>query len=488
MAKCSTPSFILEKKLLTSRRDEEALGLRFSCAVRIQCQLVKHARVQIQKLREDPEYRALLSERISLPKASKRRAVVNRRLGDVRLSYGLSLYGFKQWSKPLQHRYKKHLDSRTVQAVADDVWKAAEAVLFGGGKKLRLPKWHEVRSVESNDNATGIRYRGGRIRWNGLDIQVSRDKSNAYENEALTHRVKYCRIVRKPMGRRWHYYVQLVLEGTPPKKRPSGRGRVGIDPGTLSMAVVSGSECILADLTEGVPDRSGDLRRVQRAMDRSKRAMNPERFNPDGTAKRIRGRWKKSRSYKRLAMRKRSLERGRAACRKCRHEALADRILSLGDEVYTEEMSYTSLQRRKKETTVNGRGRYDRKGRFGKSLGNGAPALLLSILDRKLGYEGRSLRRVNTRTFRASQYNHVTDEYVKKRLSKRYNTIDGRWVQRDLYSAFLLMNSCASLENANRALCIETYETFLANHDRCIDGLMGSGRKLLSSFGIGRTA
>ena len=488
MGKCRTPSFILEKKLLTSRKDEEALGLRFSYAVKIQCQLVKHARKQIQKLREDGEYRALLAARASIPKGGKRRVALDQKLGEKRLSFGLSQYQFKQWVKPMQHRYRKHIDSRSAQSIADDVWKAAEEVLFGGGKKLHLPKWHEVRSIESNDNATGIKYHSGRIRWNGLEMQVSRDRDNAYENEALKRRVKYCRIVRRPMGKRWHYYIQLVLEGYPPKKHVPGEGRVGIDPGTMSVAVASENGCILTSLTGGVRSREKEVRRIQRAMDRSRRAMNPDRFNEDGTMKKKRGRWKESRFYRILAMRKRSLEQRQAACRKDHHDTLADRILALGDEVYTETMSYKSLQRRKKETTVNSRGRYDRRGRFGKSLENGAPAMLLSIIERKLRYEGKALHKVNTRTFRASQYNHVTDEYVKKRLSRRHNTINGRWVQRDLYSAFLLMNSDAFLEHADRDACIRTYDKFLEDHDRCINEVISSGAQILSSFGISRAA
>lgn len=489
MNKCRTSSFILEKKLLTSKDDEEVLGLRFFYAVRTQIQLVKHARVQIQKLREDKDYRSLLEERASVPGEDKERtASLNLLLKEKRLEYGLSLYQFKQWTKPLQHRYKKHLDSRTVQAIADDAWKAAEAALFGKGKRLRLPKWHEVRSLESNDNKTGIKYRGGRIVWNGLEIQLSRDRRNAYENEALLRRVKYCRIVRKPMGKRWHYYVQLVLEGLPPKKHTIGDGRVGIDPGTLGMAAVSEKKCILTSLTEGVKDHTKEVQRIQKAMDRSRRAMNPDRYNPDGTVKRKRGRWKESRSYRLLAMRKRSLERKQASCRKVHHEALANEILSLGDEVYTEQMSYTSLQRRKKKTTINSKGRFDRKKRFGRSLQYGAPAMFLSIVDRKLRYEGKELHKVNTRTFRASQYNHVTDGYAKKKLSRRHNVINGKWVQRDLYSAFLIMNSDDSLGHTDRKLCIETYETFLVNHDRCIDRLKTGSRELLSSFGISRAA
>ena len=56
-------------------------------------------------------------------------------------------------------------------------------------------------------------------------------------------------------------------------------------------------------------------------------------------------------------------------------------------------------------------------------------------------YFGKKLNQVNTQTFKASQYNHFTDEYIKKELSNRWNNFDGIKVQRDLYSAFLLKNS-----------------------------------------------
>ena len=489
MAKSNSPSFILEKKLLTSQSDERALDLRLCYAWRIKVQLVKYARKQLDKLASDKEYHLLLQERKSLPAGTgSRRKEINSALSAIRMNYGLSQYQFKLWVQPLQHRYGKHIDSRTAQCVADDIWKAIDRFLFDKGKTVHIPKRNDVNSIKGNDNKTGIRYRNGRILWNGLSIGVARDKSNDYENMALQHRIKYCRIVRKAFSGRWHYYVQLVLEGVPPKKHEVKAGRVGIDPGTMSAAVVSEKQCILTALDNGVPDYQPKIRRIQRALDRSRRSLNPGNYHPDGTVKRGRKRWVYSRSYWRLQLAKHSLERKRSAALKTHHEVLANTVLSLGNEIYTEEMCYSGLQRRAKETTRNSRGRYNRKSRFGKSLRNGAPALFLSILNRKLTFEGRELHKVNTRSFRASQYNHVTDEYVKKRLSRRHNMIAGRWVQRDLYSAFLLMNSADDLQAADRERCIQNYHTFLTNHDACITNIANSNDKLLSSFGISRTA
>ena len=96
---------------------------------------------------------------------------------------------------------------------------------------------------------------------------------------------------------------------------------------------------------------------------------------------------------------------------------------------------------------------------------------LLVDIDPRLGIDDfvGSLKR------RSSQIIGTEFPYMKK-------------VQRDLYSAFLLMNSADDLQYTDRSLCIDTYDTFLANHDRCISGLVNSKHKLLGSFGISRTA
>ena len=94
-----------------------------------------------------------------------------------------------------------------------------------------------------------------------------------------------------------------------------------------------------------------------------------------------------------------------------------------------------------------------------------------------------------TSTFKASQFNHVTGEYSKKELNERWNTIKQTKIQRDLYSAFLLMNSNKDLSHTDIELCNQTYEKFKKNHKKCLDELMSNKDiKLLSSFGLTKKA
>jgi hypothetical protein len=47
--------------------------------------------------------------------------------------------------------------------------------------------------------------------------------------------------------------------------------------------------------------------------------------------------------------------------------------------------------------------------------------MLLTIIDRKLGYQGLSIKKIDTYVTKASQFNHLTGEYNKKQLSERWN-------------------------------------------------------------------
>ena len=89
---------------------------------------------------------------------------------------------------------------------------------------------------------------------------------------------------------------------------------------------------------------------------------------------------------------------------------------------------------------------------------------------------------------RASQYNHLTDSYQKKELSQRWNEMpDGRKIQRDLYSAFLLQHMNSQLDGFDRASLLRDYESFVSLHDQAI--LRAAAvPKLISSMGIKRTA
>ena len=92
--------------------------------------------------------------------------------------------------------------------------------------------------------------------------------------------------------------------------------------------------------------------------------------------------------------------------------------------------------------------------------------MFIAALNRKLGYIGKSVSKINTFAVRASQYDHKADIYKKKRLSDRWHVFsDGSRVQRDMYSAFLIQNTTEGLDSADREKCLSSYPEFKALHD-----------------------
>ena len=477
-----TESYVLTLKLNTSPEQDRWLAHAFWCGQQIYNVLVRHCRKQLRKLILDPEHRELLATRRKDNLSKKDKNRINQELAAIRRGYGLSEYQLHAYVSVQQHRYQKYIDSMTAQKIASSVWRSVEKYLFDNGKCIHFRKYDDFDSLEGKSNTSGMRFKDGRLHWRRQVIQPQ--IRTDYDREALRSRVKYCRIRRKPVGAKYHYYLQLVLEGKSPVKHPAGHGTAGLDIGTSTAAVVTKDSCRLTVLGSDVKDRSAQIRRIQRAMDRSSRATNPDNFLPDGTVCNGARKWIRSKHYKKLQFCKKSLERRYADAVNTCHHRLSNEIASKADTVYVEKMSFNGLARKSKSATKKADGRFRSRKRFGKSIGNHAPAVFLNILGNRLASGGGQLIKIDTISFRASQYNHVTDDYVRKKLSCRGSFVGGHYVQRDLYSAFLLRNSNDTGTAADRQKCTDSFPMFLITHDACMDALLAENKKYPSSFGL----
>ncbi len=132
-------------------------------------------------------------------------------------------------------------------------------------------------------------------------------------------------------------------------------------------------------------------RLLLRKMDRSKRATNPNNFNEDGTIKKQGNKkvtWNKSNHYIKYQNQLKELYRKQADIRKQDHNIMANDIIGQTDMVLIEKMNFKGLQKRAKNTTTNEKtGKFNKKKRFGKSLANKAPAMLMTIIKNKLKAE-----------------------------------------------------------------------------------------------------
>ena len=517
MAK-SKNNFIVELKLNTNQSDLAVLTKRFDIAERMYNITLKFAIKQLKRMKENKTYKQTLKKYLEYKKLNDKENIklYSNLLNEIRMSYSLSEYQFHSFIKTQQNMYKKHIDSFTAQKIASTVWKAVESVLFNEGKKLHFKKKGTHSSLEGKSNKTGIKYLKDKniLTWNKLNIPVKIRKNDLFIQECLLRDIKYCRIVRKSFKNGYKYFLQLILEGLPPAKRIHGKvntgafrhtattpnNRVGIDIGTSTIAVCSKNKVILRELAINSKQYDSEIYKLQRKLERSKRATNPNNFNLDGTIKngltiilpngkkkKEKLKWNYSKSYYKTLNKLKNLYRLKSVYIKTEHNKLAKEIISLGNEIYVETMRFNALAKRatfKEGEGLNSKGKHKKKKRYGKSINNKAPSKLLTIIETKLSYEGLKLYKVNTNTFKASQYNHYEDKYIKKDLNERWNNINGNKVQRDLYSSFLIMNSNKDLKSTNKALCDKTYNDFLVKHNKLIEEMEINDIKYPKSFGI----
>ncbi|WP_446601366.1 hypothetical protein [Thomasclavelia ramosa] len=154
-------------------------------------------------------------------------------------------------------------------------------------------------------------------------------------------------------------------------------------------------------------------------MNRSRRAMNPQNYNDDGTIKKGHKTWKYSNHYKRLKAKHAELCRINAINRQLAIYEDASHLRSLGDVFITEPKNASKLMKRTKETAVNNRGKFNKKKRFGKSIKNRCPSGFQVTVANKFNVSGGTYIEVPN-DYRASQYDHTANNYIKKKLSDRF--------------------------------------------------------------------
>lgn len=484
-------NFIVEFPLKTEKYQEDVLNKRFKVGRYIYNSLVNVTQKRYKEMIKTKKYRNLISVLTENKKSNKE---IWKQINDIRKQYGMSEYSFHEDVKQMQNHFKDNIDSFTAQKIATQLWKSYDKLFYGNGNKIYYKRHGELNALEGKSNRTGIRFKDNTILWNGLKIPVVIDYDNDYEYQAMQFKICYNRIIRKYIRNKYKYYVQIVFKGNPPIKLIAetgeikhymGTGDVGLDIGTRTIAISSQSDVKILELADRIQNIEDQKKKLLRKIDRSRRATNPENYNEDGTIKKHGNKkvlWNQSNHCIKYQNELKELYRKQADIRKYQHECLANYIISLGNKVYVEKMNFAGLQKRAKKTEKNDKGRFKRKKRFGKSLANKAPSMLLTIIDRKLRYYGEKLIEINTSEARASQFNHFDGTYKKKSLSQRWNDFDGLKIQRDMYSAFLIMNINDNLKSFNIDKCNERFENFYRLHNLEVERL--KGKKNLSSIAI----
>jgi len=506
-----TLEFLLENKNNSYKYFEKV----FWCKFKIQNVLISYAMKQMGKLQHDDayiqakeNYKTYKTVKDSKLDKDKITAAMNERI----TYYGLTKSSFEQYVKVQQDKYRKYISSQMAQLVARDVFSAVKKCLYSNGKEIHHKKLDAIHTVSAKSLKNGILLDAEHesccfgSKKKGIDCHfIIKDYNKWARNCYLKDKdkVKFCRLARKQFNARYKYYIQFIIDGEPIQKHACGEGKCGIDPGISTIAAVADDKCFLEVLAADAARYNKDIVECQKEIERSRRINNPACYNRDGTVKKG-SRFKKTKKYKKLLKRFRTLHRKRAFCIKQSHDILANKILGHCNSVVYEGMDFAALGRKAKGDAVrqekvsevkNKDGavkkirKFRKKRRFGKSLQNRSPGLFLEILKRKCIQHGFMALETNTKTFKASQYNHLFDDYRKKKLGERWNVLydegyETVMIQRDLYSAFLIKNADSSLKHADRNQCIQGFGKFIKMHDECIGNIIESGTERLSCFGF----
>jgi len=423
MGKSKTPTFILELAIVSSPHDEAELNARFEAARQLYNACLDEAKRRLDLLRQSNEFQHARR----MPKTVKGKRNKGRFLAfkELNAKFGFSEYSIIIYATTIRNSWiSNHIDLNTAQKLASRAFKAVQKVAFGQAKRVRFKGKNQLKSVEGSTNRTGIRYfpKTGHIEWKGLKLKCIIDVNDEVVVHGLSHRVKYCRIVKRIFSGFARFFVQLVLEGKPlvkAKNKPADK-IVGLDIGPSTIAHVSDDSAIIERFCDELKNKQKEIRRLQRKLDRQRRANNPQNYNPNGTIKKGKKTWHQSTRYKKTKRKLAELQRKLAAHRKTLHGKKANRIISLGKHVKTEKLSYRAFQKN-----------------FSRSVRDRAPGMFMEIIRRKAENAGGSVTEFSTRTTKLSQYCHKCGKYTKKPLSQRTHTCCNLNIQRDIYSAFL---------------------------------------------------
>ena len=147
----------------------------------------------------------------------------------------------------------------------------------------------------------------------------------------------------------------------------------------------------------------------------------------------------------------------------------------------TELKNASKLMKRAKETTKNSKGKFNKKKRFGKSIKNRCLSGFQTTVEKKFKVSGGTYIEVPN-NYRASQYDHTADEYIKKKLSDRiYKLTDGTLVQQDWYSSLLRYCYDYKTKDIDKTKCITEFNKCYDKEKNLIKWIKANKIKILNS-------
>lgn len=211
-------NFILTLPLRTQPYQETILNKRLEIARQMYNECLGELYKRYRTMKQSKEYQKVLK----MTKGKER----NKLFNELNKKHGLTEYSLHTYIKSSQKQFKTNIDSFTSQKIATRAFSAFQKLILHIADKVHFKKVGELNSLEGKTNKTGIRFIDNQLQWGKLIVPVIIKSNDIYAQMALCNKIKYCRVVRKLIRGKYKFYIQLILDGIPPKKIKPDTGEV----------------------------------------------------------------------------------------------------------------------------------------------------------------------------------------------------------------------------------------------------------------------
>lgn len=373
-------------------------------------------------------------------------------------------------------------------SVSGPLWSAFERLLYKNGENVSYKRFEFSNSI-ATDGKTGIRLlkdekgyyllmSNRNAKAKEMRVRVGEPKT-AFEKDMINRNIKIVRVVRRFEKSKYHYYMQLSVEGTPYLKKnddgslkhEAGKDLVSLSIWRNELYAVSDKEVRKFALSEGQEAFELEKDRLNKKMEKLRRENNPDNFEEDGTIKKgiivdgVKQRlvWKESVQYQELKKKKRNLERVHRVNRELLHRKISYSLLEMGSSfVFTK----TSFKTNKPEFDEDERltnTEYRKKKARRKSIQESAPYDLKQKLNSKLSTYG--LPEIKELDIKDDLYwyRFDTDSQDRDKLNGEYITLLGKTCPHTAYRAFISRYYDEETQRYDQKAIADNWDKFIDN-------------------------
>lgn len=451
--------------LKTEKWQEDVLFKRFEICRQIYNSMLGYELKQYRKMLRRKEYKDSIEVIYSAYqaendkekkkiKASEEYKAATKTQKELLKEYGFSEFSFGANAIQFAEHFKTIIPTKVAQmSIGVPMWAAFDKLLFGNGEMAHFKRYDTFSSIVTDgksavrivsEDGKSTKKMDSRMQYycvytskegKNLKMPLKIDKKDLYMLEMMERDIHTVRICRKKVKGKYKYSVQLSVTGAPAIKykkdgselHPVGDKKLGVYIDTTSITITDDKSTKHIDLTykNDIEDKKAEL---QRYMDASRRANNPDNFNEDGTikkgiikdGKRTHLIWHNSKGYLKAKDNLANLLRVQAEQRKLRANKIANEIMALGADICINDYPFQVAAMRKKfpeGEELDEKGKPKKKKKAGKKIGENAPAMIVTILDNKLkgrGYAGVKKIKLKDVDYQMSDYrSHYSNELYR---------------------------------------------------------------------------